>query len=394
MTMSASYFDLLKYAATGQASPSMTYYDKMRASALIGGYPERTVTGEPPLIYDCKKEGYLTAWRISGNGVQASTPTQTNPVPFDGSGERTGNIISEIISDKAIDASGIIYTNTNFIIISASVSQNEDYTFSLDSGLSDTTCRIHAYNGDTWIEQIRASNISLAPFTVTTPSGTTKLMISVTNGAASKRPMIVSGSTAPTSYIPYGWQITPTVTSGTSTQTTPIYLGSVESTRRIRKLVLTGKETIAGSAVTGGWVVTIYPSTSTAVNTAGSITAFCSHYKSVGNTAIANLSNGEMCVSTSRDTWLLFVTGYSAKEDFAQFLADEYSAGHPVTVWYILQTETAGIVNEPLYKIGTYADTVSSTNTGTPQIQTLRGQNTLSFPESVQPSEMSITYRG
>ena len=34
MTMSASYFDLLKYAATGIASPDMTAFDKMRASTL------------------------------------------------------------------------------------------------------------------------------------------------------------------------------------------------------------------------------------------------------------------------------------------------------------------------------------------------------------------------
>lgn len=32
--MSANFYQLLKYAATGQASPDMTYYDKMRASAI------------------------------------------------------------------------------------------------------------------------------------------------------------------------------------------------------------------------------------------------------------------------------------------------------------------------------------------------------------------------
>ena len=32
--MSASFYDLLKYAATGQAIPDMTYFDRMRASAI------------------------------------------------------------------------------------------------------------------------------------------------------------------------------------------------------------------------------------------------------------------------------------------------------------------------------------------------------------------------
>lgn len=35
--MSANFYELLKYAATGIASPDMTYYDRMRASTLMGG---------------------------------------------------------------------------------------------------------------------------------------------------------------------------------------------------------------------------------------------------------------------------------------------------------------------------------------------------------------------
>jgi hypothetical protein len=35
--MSATFFDLMKYAATGIASPSMTHYDKLKALAMCGG---------------------------------------------------------------------------------------------------------------------------------------------------------------------------------------------------------------------------------------------------------------------------------------------------------------------------------------------------------------------
>ena len=36
--MSASFYDLLKFAKTGIASPSMTYYDKLKALELLGKY--------------------------------------------------------------------------------------------------------------------------------------------------------------------------------------------------------------------------------------------------------------------------------------------------------------------------------------------------------------------
>jgi len=70
------------------------------------------------------------------------------------------------------------------------------------------------------------------------------------------------------------------------------------------------------------------------------------------------------------------------------YLASEYAAGTPVTVWYVLETPTEGIVNEPLYKIGDYADELTTT---TP-IPTAKGSNTLTVDTTVQPSEVSITY--
>ena len=77
--------------------------------------------------------------------------------------------------------------------------------------------------------------------------------------------------------------------------------------------------------------------------------------------------------------------------DFVQYLRDEYSAGTPVTIWYVLNTETTGIVNEPLCKIGDYADTLAI---GSGIIPTTRGENTLTVETDLQPSEITITYRG
>ena len=77
--MSASFYDLMKYAKTGIASPDMTDFDKRRAMAAFGGYPVNTITGVPPISF--KADGNpLTDYSITGNMVQSSTPSPQNPV--------------------------------------------------------------------------------------------------------------------------------------------------------------------------------------------------------------------------------------------------------------------------------------------------------------------------
>ena len=78
--MSASFYELMRYAKTGIDSPGMTHYDKMRALAAFGtNYPETTITGVPPVSF--KSDGSaLTAWSIAGNMVQDGTPTPDAPI--------------------------------------------------------------------------------------------------------------------------------------------------------------------------------------------------------------------------------------------------------------------------------------------------------------------------
>lgn len=64
-----------------------------------------------------------------------------------------------------------------------------------------------------------------------------------------------------------------------------------------------------------------------------------------------------------------------------------------MTVWYVLANEQTGIVNEPPAKIGDYADELSSTDAGV-AIPTVKGNNTLTVETDLQPSEMTITYKG
>ena len=85
-----------------------------------------------------------------------------------------------------------------------------------------------------------------------------------------------------------------------------------------------------------------------------------------------------------------------AKDAFANitswksYLAAQYAAGTPVTFLYVLAEPETGIVNEPLMKIGNYADTISFTQAGV-TIPTASGENVLTVPTEVPPSSVSIT---
>lgn len=269
--MSASFYDLLKYAATGIASLDMTYYDKMRASMLMGGAVQ-TLTGQPPLSF--KADGSpLISWSMKGNGSQSGTPTPDNPVMP---------------------------------------------TF---CGTLDST----------------------------------------------------------------DWTI-PITCAG---QTVPVYLGQTQTVRRIKKLVLTGDEDIDRYVVSNTVGFAVKNLLDVNYNRASGI---CTHYvvdtRGWINRLWIGVQNKTLYFVSIGD-----VLGIDTATEFKTYLASEYAAGHPVTIWYVLANEQTGISNEPLAKIGTYADELSSEDASV-TIPTVKGDNTLTVETELQPSEMTITYKG
>ena len=175
--------------------------------------------------------------------------------------------------------------------------------------------------------------------------------------------------------------------------TTPVYLGEVQTTRKIKKLVLTGEEVykknynestnylyyadrtiFSGSIGMTPVICNELPTRATApikvigINT---INPFPSVYFNFGE----KIMNAQPSGNT--------VAGLK------EYLAAQYAAGTPVTIWYILTTEETGIVNEPLMKIGDYADEVSGIS-----IPVTAGGDTLSVDVTVQPSEVTVNYKG
>lgn len=190
--------------------------------------------------------------------------------------------------------------------------------------------------------------------------------------------MIEEGSTA-TPYEPYREPITTTV-----------YLGQTQTVRRIKKLVLTGNEDWYTSN-SRFYIASVIPDY---LRGANQILAICSHYSSFPQTSSAQgVPAGNISFSfTTTQRLYCYDTTIREVADFKSYLAAQYTAGTPVTVWYVLATPETAIVNEPLMKIGDYADELRSTEAGV-SIPTAEGTNVFNTDTTVKPSSMTLTYR-
>lgn len=185
-------------------------------------------------------------------------------------------------------------------------------------------------------------------------------------------------------------QVANTVMYNTHT-TTSIYLGEVQSNRKICKLVLDGTETLSYQVQPPLFLINIPTN-----YFIPQVTALCTeyNYNPVQSSILANSQHGDFGLQyvNIRDEYNVWFNNstFATNADFKAYLAQQYANGTPVTVWYVLKDEQTGTVNEPLMKIGTYADTLSN---ATP-IPTTSGLNTIDVNTTVKPSEMSLTYDG
>ena len=159
--------------------------------------------------------------------------------------------------------------------------------------------------------------------------------------------------------------------------TTPIYLSEVETTRRIGKLVLTGEE--SWQLWSGNYFSRVIDKKS-AINT-----IVCSHFinSSTGGISYEHSAISGLKIAAAA---VPFITSVS---ELKTWLAAQYATGTPVIIWYVLANPMTGIVNEPLRKIGDYADTVSGIT-----IPTIAGTNIINVDTTLKPSEVSVNYHG
>lgn len=169
---------------------------------------------------------------------------------------------------------------------------------------------------------------------------------------------------------------------------TNIYLGEVQTTRCVRKSIFDGTENWRTTMEANVHVFFI-PNSQIPNNE-----ILCTHYtvrnwsglKNYDNSINVSYTYAPQSINVRMDT-------YNTVSDFKSFLAAQYAAGTPVTVWYVLEEPETGIVNEPLMKIGDYADTVSMEQAGV-SIPTNNGSTVIDYDGTLKPSEMYIKYLG
>ena len=315
----------------------------------------------------------ITAYTIKGNTVQNGTPTPSNPVEVNGVGERTENV----------------YNKYNVIQVANLGTRYGSY---VDNGVysiyNDTDNDVYWGGNDFQSRYLACSPHSTATVDMTSYSYSDYGFIMAYNDASLGDITIVEGSTAPDHYIPYGYKITilsPVVT-------TNIDLGSTQTVRQIKKLVFTGDENWRMSGSVQGW----FYLTSAAKMADADMISNAYVYYPYPYAESASVPNGGFAPDIYDQTKNVYTaivirnTDYSSANAFKDYLAAQYAAGTPVTVWYILATPTTDIVNEPLMKIGDYADTLSNAAS----IPTTEGANSITVDTTVQPSEFTATWTG
>ena len=164
--------------------------------------------------------------------------------------------------------------------------------------------------------------------------------------------------------------------------TTNIYLGSTVSNRWIAKIVLTGQETITATGTNYSVPISPYIIDRNDL--------LCSHFF-VGAYSGA-LIEGQIRGSGSPANSILinYDNGSGGADSFKNWLLQQYNNNTPVVIFYVKVNQAPTLNNEPLMKIGDYADTLSNAAS----IPTTEGANSITVDTTVQPSEFTATWTG
>ena len=348
----------------------------------------------------------IPTWSVKGNMVQNGVPSSTAPITPSECGERTANLFDK---DNPNIYNGYYNSNTGKISAASTnafvyipIEPNTKYYFTglkrynANEKILLCTTASEPSNGVNVIRTAYLTQITTSSITTTSEERFIALYICGDADYTGYGSVNVAITTNCTDLIIDNGYVLP-IKSGLTT--TLVYLGQVQSTRKIKKLVLDGTENVtynARSDANGRWVVTI----PTANGTTTPENVICTHFKTV-DTTTKPLTEGGICMRiTGVDIvvgGLYTDIGITSPSDSTTivnavkaYLAAQYATGTPVTVWYVLANETTGIVNEPLRKIGNYVDSI----TNPVSLPTVPGINTIDVNTTLKPSEMSLTYDG
>lgn len=338
----------------------------------------KTIQGPAPLNIRALTRP-LDDYLISGNTVQNGTPTPEAPVDVVGCGVRTENLFD------GFDYYGVVPSINNGNNADYPAGASTDYievdnpliTLSKDSSFGNARIYIFLYDDNKIFIGYAVSNTTeITSRTISNYTSAKFARVRVDSyHQYAEQYMLNTGSTA-LPHEPYGYKLPLTVNSTEY----PIYLGNVQTTRRIRKLVLTGNEKLhvynrnGYVTISDGLMQTIAP--------------YCDILPGTTSPSAESPDSVKQLETTIEGTScsILFKvsTGFSNIDNFRAWLEE-----NTPTVWYVLATPEIGIVNEPLHKIGDYADTISMAQAGV-EISTTKGFNTITTGTTVLPSNIEV----
>ena len=277
-------------------------------------------------------------------------PTEFEPygykISFDNNGEnlfdcdRTDGIIDNSYINKS---NGEIVADANYYIsYPIYVLKDVDYVWTFDSIQAHTAPTVGFYDASDNLIGFAPHGSNIKYFVFTTPSGCKYIRASVYKcNDLQKEAMLNLGSTP----LPYSTYINETI---------PIYLSEVPTIRRIKKLVLTGNETYVATTASTHYRcrTTLVPKATTQSTIAVLSTHYCASAGARDGTITLTSDGGSVYFTDD--------TNAVTAETFKSYVAAQYANGTPVTLWYVLDEWITGIVNEPLCKISTYADELTT----------------------------------
>ena len=319
----------------------------------------------------------ISAYTIKGNMQQSGTPTPSNPVYPQETGDKTANLWNEDytgISDTIIYKP--VYVGDGNFTLSTTAPQTSDpaallflLSGNVSSGASSSTNGV--WNGQNRTKAAVDGYVTVAYRAISSYT------------PVSSQTMLNTGST-PLPYEPSGYKI-PILSNGVSY---PIYLS--EPIRKISTYVDTAPSTGTANRLIGKYVLTGQESfladsernntirifTATQVISYTEDIAISSHFIKKTSTEITQGSDIGFALYNGKQIGFRVSTSLaSTPEAFQAWLATQYAAGTPVTVWYVLAT----------------AQTESFT---APSIPTTGTAESFDVDTTLKPSEVSLTWHG
>ena len=338
-------------------------YDK--TSSLYGckvNNSDKTYCYTSDTAVECNKDKLS---KIYGESIQNGIPTPTSPIEIESVGEKTKNLLSSTT-----------YGEYNPINLDAGT-----FFFSVDAN-TDRQLHLFLYDenkvrlGDTTNAQQLQSNGRYG-YEITI-SSKAKYYMYAWSGSTNEpiKPMLEEGSTA-TSYEPYGYKIPITVSNGTDTKTTNIYLK--EPLRKIREyadyLDLTNKKVVRyvkEDVFTGTETINLDGNNRFQYRfekTSGD--GLCNYYKNTNDK-----SNGIVYLIYTYAAYFSD-TRYNTVEEFKNMLATQYNLGNPVKI--VWRRHDKQIFSEESIDI--------------PELPSLTGNVTYTIGTSIKPSSINYTTR-